>query len=668
MDRMCELIKQLNELNYHYYTLDQPIVSDGEYDLLYDELVKLEKESGKIYPDSPTQSVGGKILDKFEKHTHLQRLFSLQKAQSFGEIKDWISRIEKMCQAYNNTTDEKDRLTKLEYIVELKFDGLTINLTYEDGYLVRATTRGTGIIGEDITDQVKTIKSIPLSIEYKGTMEVSGEGIMHISSLKKYNEENSVKLKNARNAAAGALRNLDTNETARRRLDCYLYNIGYMDPQILSSQIEVFDFLKENRFKTFPYLKKAYSFEELVQYIEDIETLRKEIDVLTDGVVIKVNDFRTREVLGFTNKFPRWALAYKFEAEEYTTVVREVEWNVGRTGKVTPTAKLDPVDIDGVTVSRATLNNYDDIERKKVRLGSRVIIRRSNDVIPEILMAIDDESLETEEIEKPRVCPYCDTELFYDKVHMYCPNSLECVPQLNARIDHFASRQAMNIEGLSSKTLDKMIEVLDIRSIDQIYDITKDDLLKLEGFKDKKAQNIINAIEQSKDTTLAAFIYAIGIPNVGEKTASDLAERYKSLDSLRNAKAEDLIEVEDIGQITADAIVKFFQSEHIIDGIDNLIAKGIKFKNEEVQVSNELAGLTIVVTGTIEGYNRKEIEAQLKLSGAKVTGSVSKNTDILLAGENAGSKLDKARTFDTKIYEGQDLYRFLEEKIRGRDE
>lgn len=668
MDRMRELIKQLNELNYHYYTLDQPIVSDGEYDLLYDELVKLEKESGKIYPDSPTQSVGGKILDKFEKHTHLQRLFSLQKAQSFGEIKDWISRIEKMCQAYNNTTDEKDRLTKLEYIVELKFDGLTINLTYEDGYLVRATTRGTGIIGEDITDQVKTIKSIPLSIEYKGTMEVSGEGIMHISSLKKYNEENSVKLKNARNAAAGALRNLDTNETARRRLDCYLYNIGYMDPQILSSQIEVFDFLKENRFKTFPYLKKAYSFEELVQYIEDIETLRKEIDVLTDGVVIKVNDFRTREVLGFTNKFPRWALAYKFEAEEYTTVVREVEWNVGRTGKVTPTAKLDPVDIDGVTVSRATLNNYDDIERKKVRLGSRVIIRRSNDVIPEILMAIDDESLETEEIEKPRVCPYCDTELFYDKVHMYCPNSLECVPQLNARIDHFASRQAMNIEGLSSKTLDKMIEVLDIRSIDQIYDITKDDLLKLEGFKDKKAQNIINAIEQSKDTTLAAFIYAIGIPNVGEKTASDLAERYKSLDSLRNAKAEDLIEVEDIGQITADAIVKFFQSEHIIDGIDNLIAKGIKFKNEEVQVSNELAGLTIVVTGTIEGYNRKEIEAQLKLSGAKVTGSVSKNTDILLAGENAGSKLDKARTFDTKIYEGQDLYRFLEEKIRGRDE
>jgi len=668
MDRMRELIKQLKELNYHYYTLDEPIVSDGEYDLLYDELVKLEKESGKIYPDSPTQSVGGKILDKFEKHTHLQRLFSLQKAQSFGEIKDWISRIEKLCAAYNNTASQEDRLKELEFIVELKFDGLTINLTYEEGFLTRATTRGTGVIGEVITDQVKTIRSIPLSIDYKGTLEVSGEGIMHLSSLKKYNEENEVKLKNARNAAAGALRNLDTKETARRRLDCYLYNIGYMDPQSLSSQTEVFEFLKENRFKTYPYLKKAHSFEELVQFIEEIESLRKEIDVLTDGVVIKVNDFRTREVLGFTNKFPRWALAYKFEAEEYTTVVREVEWNVGRTGKVTPTAKLDPVDIDGVTVSRATLNNYDDIERKKVKLGSRVIIRRSNDVIPEILMAVDDEDAETEEIEKPKVCPFCDTELFYDKVHMYCPNSLECVPQMNARIDHFASRQAMNIEGLSSKTLDKMIEVLEIRSIDQIYDITKEDLLRLEGFKDKKAQNIIDAIEESKNTSLAAFIYAIGIPNVGEKTASDLADRFKSLDNLRNASAEELIQVEDVGQITADAIVKFFQSEHIVDGINNLLAKGIKFSNTEVETSDELAGLTIVVTGTIEGYNRKEIEAQLKLSGAKVTGSVSKNTDILLAGENAGSKLEKARNFDTKIYEGQDLYRFLEEKIRGKNE
>ena len=668
MDRMRELIKQLKELNYHYYTLDEPIVSDGEYDLLYDELVKLEKESGKIYPDSPTQSVGGKILDKFEKHTHLQRLFSLQKAQSFGEIKDWISRIEKLCAAYNNTASQEDRLKELEFIVELKFDGLTINLTYEEGFLTRATTRGTGVIGEVITDQVKTIRSIPLSIDYKGTLEVSGEGIMHLSSLKKYNEENEVKLKNARNAAAGALRNLDTKETARRRLDCYLYNIGYMDPQSLSSQTEVFEFLKENRFKTYPYLKKAHSFEELVQFIEEIESLRKEIDVLTDGVVIKVNDFRTREVLGFTNKFPRWALAYKFEAEEYTTVVREVEWNVGRTGKVTPTAKLDPVDIDGVTVSRATLNNYDDIERKKVKLGSRVIIRRSNDVIPEILMAVDDEDAETEEIEKPKVCPFCDTELFYDKVHMYCPNSLECVPQMNARIDHFASRQAMNIEGLSSKTLDKMIEVLEIRSIDQIYDITKEDLLRLEGFKDKKAQNIIDAIEESKNTSLAAFIYAIGIPNVGEKTASDLADRFKSLDNLRNASAEELIQVEDVGQITADAIVKFFQSEHIVDGINNLLAKGIKFSNTEVETSDELAGLTIVVTGTIEGYNRKEIEAQLKLSGAKVTGSVSKNTDILLAGENAGSKLEKASNFDTNIYEGQDLYRFLEEKIRGKNE
>lgn len=668
MDRIKELIKQINELNYHYYTLDDPIVSDGEYDLLYDELIRLEKETGIIYPDSPSQSVGGKILDKFEKHTHLQRLFSLGKAQSFEEISDWLNRVEKSVNAYNLSVDKQRKLPDLEYTVEFKFDGLTINLTYEDGYLTKATTRGTGVVGEIITDQVKTIKSIPLSIDYKETIEVSGEGIMHLSSLKKYNENNEVKLKNARNAAAGALRNLDTRETARRNLDCYLYNIGYMDSYTVGSQKEVFDFLKANRFKVYPYLKFAKNFEEIKECIMEIGKLRKEIDVLTDGVVIKVNDFRTREVLGFTNKFPRWALAYKFEAEEYTTVVKEVEWNVGRTGKVTPTALLEPVDIDGVTVSRATLNNYDDIERKRVELGSRVIIRRSNDVIPEILMAVEDDTLKTKPIEKPSHCPYCNTELFYDKVHIYCPNSLECLPQLNARLDHFASRQAMNIEGLSSKTLDKMIEKLDIRRIDQIYDITMDDLLALEGFKEKKAQNIINAIEASKNPTLSAFIFAIGIPNVGEKTAADLANKFKNLDNLREASFEDLVQVEDIGDITAKEIIKFFNSEHIIDGIDRLLSKGIVFQEEDRTTSSQLEGLTIVVTGSIDGYNRKEIENQLKLSGAKVTGSVSKSTDILLAGQKAGSKLDKAKEFGVSIYEGQDLYKFLEENIRGENE
>lgn len=665
-NKLRNLIEQLNNLNYHYYTLDDPIVTDGEYDLLYDQLVKLEEETGIIYPDSPTQSVGDKILDKFEKHTHLQRLYSLQKAQSFGELQDWIDRVEKIHSQFNAGNDEK--LPPLEYCVELKFDGLTLNLTYEDGFLQMASTRGTGIVGEEILDQVKTIKSIPLSIDYKGLMEVSGEGVMHLSTLKKYNETYDIKLKNARNAAAGALRNLNTAETKKRNLDAYIYNVGFMQPQILNSQQEVAQFLKNNRFKTHPYFEVVKNYGEIIEQIKIIEKMRKEIDVLTDGVVIKVDDFRTREILGFTNKFPRWAIAYKFEAEEFTTIVREVDWNVGRTGKVTPIAKLDPVDIDGVTVSRATLNNYDDIERKQVKLGSRVIIRRSNDVIPEILMALEDDSLETKIIEKPTHCPACNSELFYDKVHIYCPNSLECIPQMNARIDHFASRSAMNIDGLSSKTLDKMIETLNITRIDQIYDITKDDLLRLEGFKDKKAQKIIDAIESSKNPNLGAFIYALGIPNVGEKTSSDLADRFGSFENLRNAKHEQLLEVEDIGEITAQDIVNFFNEEHIIDGLDRLLSKGITFKKSQQTKGSNLDGITMVVTGTIEGYNRKEIEKELKLRGAKVSGSVSKNTDILLAGESAGSKLEKARGFNTKIYEGDELYEFLEENLRGNDE
>lgn len=660
-DKLRELVDRLNELNYHYYTLDQPLVTDGEYDLLYDQLVALEKQTGTILPDSPTQVVGGKILDSFEKHTHIQRLYSLQKAQNYSQLKDWINRIEK---AYIEKKEEEN-LPDLEYSVELKFDGLTINLTYEGGYLTKATTRGTGIVGEVILDQVKTIKSIPLKISYEGVAEIAGEGIMHLSTLAKYNEENEIKLKNARNAAAGALRNLDTSQTKRRNLDAYFYNIGFMEPSQLESQLDVHEFLTKNKLKVHPYFRIAKSFDQIVDSIKEIEAMRKDLDVLIDGVVIKVNDFKTRNILGFTNKFPRWAVAFKFEAEEYSTIVRQVEWNVGRTGKVTPTAILDPVDIDGVTVSRATLNNYDDIQRKGVELGSRVIIRRSNDVIPEILMAVEDESLSTSRIDKPSKCPSCGSDLFYDKVHIYCQNSLECIPQLNARIDHFASREAMNIDGLSSKTLDKLISDLNITRIDQIYDLKKEDLLKLEGFKDKKAQNIIDAIEASKNPSLAEFLYAIGIPNVGVKTASDLAQKYGSLQALMQAKQEDLVLVQDIGEITAQAIVEFFREEHIIDGINRLLEKGIKFKEDDQAKGSNLEGLTIVVTGTIEGYNRKEIEKALANMGAKVTGSVSKNTDILLAGEKAGSKLEKARSFDTKIYEGNDLYKFLEENIGG---
>lgn len=658
MERIKELVERINELNYHYYTMDEPLVSDKEYDKLYYELVELEKETGIILEDSPTQRVGDQVLDKFVKHQHLGRLYSLDKAQSFEEIEEWINRAERLRIQYNENADEK--LSEIEYIIELKFDGLTVNLTYNDGKLINAATRGTGTIGEEIMPQIKTIKSIPNEIDYKGLIEVSGEAVMPLSKLKEYNDTHEVKLKNARNAAAGAIRNLDPSITRSRNLECYLYNITYSKNEVVESQVEIFDFLKNNKFKTFPFLKTARNFQEIVQIINEIEVYRKEIDVLTDGVVIKINDFKTRDALGYTNKFPRWAIAYKFEAEKYTTTVREVIWNVGRTGKVTPVALLDPVDIDGVTVSRATLNNYDDILRKKVRINSTVMIRRSNDVIPEILTAIDENIEGTTEIDKPTHCPYCSSELFYDNVHIYCTNSLGCRPQMQARLTHFASREAMNIEGLSEKTIGQMIEVLDISEIDDLYDITKEDLFKLEGFKDKKTNKIIEAIENSKNAKLDAFVYALGIPNVGVKTASDLVDEFKNLDSIRNAKFEELLNVSDIGEITAHAIQEFFADERISTFLDKLLAKGIIFENTEKEVSDELQGLTIVVTGSIEGYNRKEIESKLKEMGAKVTSSVSKNTNILLAGENAGSKLQKATVLGVKIYENEELIEFLE--------
>lgn len=658
MERMRELIDKIKELNYHYYTLDAPLVSDLEYDALYYELKELEELEGVVLEDSPTQVVGDKILDKFVKHEHLGRLYSLDKAQSFEEIEAWINRANKLRYEFNSAND--DKLPEIEYIVELKFDGLTINLTYDNGKLVNAATRGTGTIGEEILSQVKTIKTIPLSIPYKGLIEVSGEGVMPLSQLKKYNEIHDEKLKNARNAAAGALRNLDPKVTKSRNLECYLYNLTYMEENIVRSQLEAFEFLKNNNFKTYPFLEEAKTFQELIQIIEKIGKFRKEIDVLTDGVVIKINDYRTREVLGYTNKFPRWAIAYKFEADKYTTRVNEVIWNVGRTGKVTPVAILEPVDIDGVTVQRATLNNYDDIQRKKVRLGSEVLIRRSNDVIPEILSAIDEDLTDTEEIEKPKFCPYCHTKLIYDNVHIYCPNSIACKPQMSARLTHFASREAMNIEGLSEKTIEKMIETLDIQELDDLYSLTEEDLYKLEGFKEKKVNKILESIENSKNAKLSSFIFALGIPNVGVKTAEDLVKQFKNFENLRNAKYDELINVTDIGDITANAIVNYFNDETISKALDKLLDKGISFEKVEENTSDELNGLTIVVTGTIEGYNRKEIQDKLKQKGAKVTSQVSKSTDILLAGEKAGSKLSKAKEFNIKIYENEELMEFLE--------
>ncbi|WP_297688810.1 NAD-dependent DNA ligase LigA [uncultured Anaerococcus sp.] len=662
MDKRQELenlIEQINILDYRYYTLDEPLVSDGEYDKLYDRLVSLQEELDFIPDDSPTNRVGGAVLDKFEKHYHLTRLLSQDKAQSYDQLRDWIDRCERLKENYERENSVK--LPDLEFIMEYKFDGLTINLTYENGLLKTAATRGNGSVGEEVKAQVETIRSIPLRIKEESLLEIQGEALMPLSELERYNKENSLQLKNARNAAAGAIRNLNTSETAKRRLTAFFYAVPTNSLDFKTEE-DMLDFLREMKLNVHPYHKKVKNIDQIIEELERIEKERKTLDILTDGVVIKINDKKTQEALGYTNKFPRWSIAYKFEAEEFTTKLLDVVWNVGRTGKVTPSAILEPVDFSGVTVSRATLNNYDDILRKKVKIGSEVFIRRSNDVIPEILGVVDENQEGTKEIEKPTKCPYCHSELIQGNVHIICPNSISCKPQLLARMEHFASRNAMDIEGLSEKTIGQLIEELGINEIDDIYDLKYDDLINLDRFGPKKTNNLLTAIEASKNCDLNSFIYAIGIPNVGERTARDLANKFRSFEKLRLAKASELTEVDDIGEITAENIVEFFSDENITSSIDRLLAKGISINNPQTNdKSDKLKDLSFVITGSIDGFSRDDIKELLEKNGASVRGSVSKNTDIVLAGEKAGSKKKKALELEIEIYEGEKLNKFLSE-------
>ena len=528
LQRIKELIAQLNKYAYQYYVLDEPTVSDKQYDELYNELLALEKENGTVFPDSPTRRIGGEPIKEFKPHTHLKKLYSLDKCNSFDELREWDAKIKKIA---------PDAVYTLEY----KLDGLTLSLTYENGYFKGAATRGNGETGEDVTAQVSTIKSIPLSVPYKATFEAQGEGIMRLSALKKYNETASEPLKNARNGVAGAIRNLDPKVTASRNLDIIFYNVNYIEGKDISSQRESIAFLKDNGFKT-EMLFVSQDIEEIIGRINSVD--RKALDFLIDGMVIKVDDIRLREKLGYTDKFPRWAMAYKFEAEETTTVLKDVVWNVGRTGKLTPLASLEPVELCGATVSRATLNNYGDIVRKKVKKGSRVFVRRSNDVIPEILGVAEDNG--GTEIQKPEVCPACGAKLVEEGALLFCPNESGCPPQITGRIEHFVSKDCMDIRGISEKSVAQLYEKLDVRSVTDLYYLKADDVARLDGYKDKKIENFISSVEKSKSVPLDRFINALGIENVGKKTARDLALRFKSMNALMDAERETLLEIEDI--------------------------------------------------------------------------------------------------------------------------
>lgn len=653
--RIRELVDKLNEYSKAYYVLDAPKISDKEYDELYDELLRLEEQSGIILPDSPTQRVGGDPLPCFEPHTHIHRLWSLDKVRTREDLIDWGRRVERIA--------ELQHLPRVKYALEYKFDGLTINLTYEGGRLITGATRGNGIVGEDITPQIKTIRTVPLTIPFKGKMEVQGECYMKLSVLDEINKTTDEKLKNARNAAAGALRNLDPRITAKRRLDCYCYNVGYIEGKKLETQDEMLGFLRENGFTVSDYLVFCDDIETVCDEIDKAEESRPHLDFLIDGMVVKVRDFATREALGATEKFPRWAMAFKFAAEETTTTVRDITWEVGRTGKLTPRASFDPVELAGATIRHATLNNFDDIQRKRVGIGSRVFIRRSNDVIPEILSAVEGDVPERQ-VEKPTVCPACGAHVEHRGVHLYCTNSLSCAPQIAGRLAHYASRDAMDIDTFSEKTAALFVEELKLKSIPDLYDLGPQDYMGLQGFGERRINNLMAAIERSKDCTLGAFIFAIGIPNVGAKTAKDLARRFGTIEALRSATVEQLTEVPDVGEIVAQSIVEFFADPSIATQVDRLLAHGVKPRPEEVQQDSPISGKTIVVTGTLEKLDRRQAEALIESLGGKAAGSVSKKTDYVLAGESAGSKLTKARELGVRVLNEQEFFELIGETKR----
>ncbi|BAK81482.1 NAD-dependent DNA ligase LigA [Candidatus Arthromitus sp. SFB-rat-Yit] len=632
--RIHELVLYLNECSYEYYVLDNPKIEDKEYDKLYDELKKLEKESNYVLKNSPTQRVGDIILDKFEKSVHKARMWSLDKVTSFESLDMWHKK--------NINLSNENNLNPHSYIVVQKFDGVSINLVYENGEFIKAATRGTGEIGENVTEQAKTIKSIPLSIDDMGNFEIRGEVIMTKDEFEKYNKTSDTPLKNLRNGAAGALRNLDVSETKKRKLNTFIYDVAYYNDGKFSTYFEILNFLSHNKFKC-PEFKLCNTIDEVKEEIKRIESLRENLNYDIDGVVVSINELNLREILGYTVKHPKFSIAYKFEAEEVKTKLINVEWNVGRSGRVSPTAILEPVDISGITIKRATLNNIDDIVRKNVKLNCDVLIRRSNDVIPEIIKGFSCGNLK--EIDIPDVCPSCKFPLSREGVHLYCTNTISCRPQIIKSIVHFASRDAMNIEGFSEKLAEQFYEKLCVKRISDLYKITFEDLVTLDKVKEKKANNILRSINKSKECNLYNFIYALGIKNVGLKTSKDIVKEFKTLDKIMNVSREELDKIYGIGDVILDDIFKFLNNEGVKEEIKRLIELGIKFKYEkDVEVKDNLFnGKRVVVTGTIQNLSRKEIKDLLERFGAIISDSVSKKTDYVIYGENSGSKLLKAQ-------------------------
>ncbi|MDD4815687.1 MAG: NAD-dependent DNA ligase LigA [Clostridia bacterium] len=648
MERMEWLVNEIAKHSYNYYVLDNPTISDKEFDKLYDELVMLEKQTGIILPNSPTQRVGGDILEGFKKYPHKYRLYSLDKCQTKEDLKLWIDDIKKV-------------FPQADFTCEYKFDGLSLVCTYKNGYFVSAGTRGNGFVGEDVSEQAKTIRSVPLKIKFKGELVVQGEAMITLSNLKKYNESSTEQLKNARNAAAGAIRNLDPKQTAKRKLDWFVYTIHKAENKNFETQSEMMDFLKENGFNIGSYFKVCKTAEQIFAEIDKIGGAKKNLDILMDGVVVRLNNVPHREEFGFTAKFPKWAMAYKFDAEEVSSLLKNVVWQVGRTGKITPIAEIEPVELAGATIKRATLNNIADIRKKQVEIGSRVFLRRSNEVIPEIL-GLAEKLPNSIRIEEPKFCPSCGTELVENGANLFCPNTDGCRDQIIDRLSNFIGREAMNIEGMSTSTITALFDKFNIKYLYEIYELTGQELLLLEGFKSKKVQNVLQAIEKSKKVSFHKFINGLGIGGVGIKTSKDIAKKFRNFNQLKNATLEEILTIYNIGEVIAQNIFDYFRNEKNIFQIEKLFEYGVEIEQrEEISIEDTIfKNKMVVLTGTMQKYDRHQATEMLENFGAQVVSSVSKNTDFVIAGENAGSKLDKAKSLGIKIIQEEEFYDILQ--------
>ena len=637
-DKIKKLSDKLNKYSHLYYVKNEPAIADSEFDKLILELKKLENQYPElIAKDSPTQRIGAKIQSRFNKVRHAKKMLSLQAAHNREDTL-----------AFDKRNREKLQVTELEYAAEPKLDGLSIELRYEDGIFIQGSTRGDGSMGEDITTNLKTVRSIPLELNKKEIkhLVVKGEVVMFIKDFNHLNKENTVSnlqtFANPRNAAAGSLRQLDASVTASRKLQSFIYEVIEVSDKKPKTQKDVLDFLKECGFKVNSETKLLNNIDKAIEYHDIMEKKRDKIDYEIDGVVIKVNNLEYHDVMGQRSTSPRWAVAYKFEPRKEMTVIEDIVTQVGRMGTLTPVALLKPVEVGGVTVSRATLHNMDEIKRKDIKIHDKVKIQRAGDVIPQVV-SVDKQARSGKEKDfiMPKKCPACNSLVVHEDVYYFCTGGIACRAQIKEGIKHFASKDALDIAGLSDKTVELFYEKGLVKSIPEIFNLTKDDLLKLPGWKEKSSNNLINAIKESKKTNLSRFIFSLGIRHVGKHLAEILAGEYKNIDILKKATKEELININEVGPKVAESIHDFFKSKNSLHMLEDLFKAGIIMKNEAK--AGPLQGLTFLFTGTLLRYSRSEAQRKVKDLGGKVTDSISDKVNYLVAGENPGSKLNKAK-------------------------